>query len=1313
MNFFTIAEVPGRKKGDINIAPNFLPTPADDFMIRGRSFYAIWDQEANKWSTNEADVIRIVDNALREYLQKVKARQTDSEVKYHVQYMNSSLNPTWKNYKAYLQSMFDTFHQLDTSLTFLSDRVKKSDYSSKRLPYDIREGSIENYDKLIGTLYEPEERQKLEWAIGSIVCGDSKSLQKFIVLHGEPGSGKSTFMNIVEKLFEGYVSVFDAKALGSNNHQFSTAAFASDPLVAIQHDGDLSKLEDNTKINSIVSHEPMEINVKFKPGYTSRMNAMLFMGTNEDVKITGIKSGLTRRMIDVFPSGTKLPEREYFITIEGIQFELSAIAHHCLQVYNKLGRHFYSRYVPTRMIFQSNMFYNFIDDIYDTLIEQDPPRYTLKQLYTMYKEYCAESKIERVLPMYKVKTELMPYFKAYKEDYNPKGGRHERKVYIELDRSKFFRQVETKDVDASPLSLVLDSSVSILDDLYSDCPAQYSNEKGTPSQSWSKVTTKLSDLDTNREHYVRLPLDVITIDFDLKDSDGKKSRALNLEAASSWPSTYSEYSKSGEGLHLHYIYDGDVSLLANEHSEGVEIKKCVGLTAIRRKLSKCNNRSIAHLSEGVLPLKEAKPKVIDSEVVMTEKSLRKLIERNLNKEIHSATAPSVDFIHKILEDAYNSGLRYDLRDMRGSVLSFAMSSTNQSERCVELVTKMKFVNGEEAVEEKNEIASGGLVFFDVEVFPNLFLVVWKEEGENKQPVVMINPSPIDIEKLFEMKLVGFNNRRYDNHMLYGRYLGYNNEQMYRLSGKLVGKVNDGTFLEAYNISYTDIYDFSSKRQSLKKFEIDLDIHHQEMEYDWDLPLPEDKWSEVVSYCINDVLATEAVFKSRKQDWNARLILSELSGLTPNHTSQQHTAKIIFGNERRPQSKFVYTDLSTIFPGYSYDPMRVPKSLYREEDPSEGGYVYAQPGIWENVVLLDVQSMHPTSIIELNAFGPYTENFKALLDARLAIKHKDYEMASNMLGGTLKKYLGTEADATALSNALKIVINIVYGLTSASFENKFNDPRNKDNVVAKRGALFMIDLRHEVESRGFTVAHIKTDSIKIVNATPEIVDFVNEFGVKYGYSFSHEATYERMCLVNDAVYIARYGWSDDSKSIGRWTATGAQFAHPYIFKNLFSHEELVFKDYCETKEVKTSMYLDFNEGLENDQHNYVHVGKVGLFVPVVEGVGGGVLLRLGADGVKYSAVTGTKGYRWLEAEVVKTLDYGNMIDFGYFENLLKDAIDSIGKHGDSEKFCNVADPNPIGFDELPFESCGTRTCESCGYLDRNYGCKLGFQAEFKF
>ena len=150
------------------------------------------------------------------------------------------------------------------------------------------------------------------------------------------------------------------------------------------------------------------------------------------------------------------------------------------------------------------------------------------------------------------------------------------------------------------------------------------------------------------------------------------------------------------------------------------------------------------------------------------------------------------------------------------------------------------------------------------------------------------------------------------------------------------------------------------------------------------------------------------------------------------------------------------------------------------------------------------------------------------------------------------YLGDEKTSKELSYALKIVINIVYGLTSAGFDNPFRDIRNVDNIVAKRGALFMIDLKHFVQEQGYSVAHIKTDSIKIPNASPEIIEEIMRFGEQYGYVFEHEETYQRFCLVNDAVYIAK-------TTDGEWKHVGAQFAVPYVFKSLFSRQPITTED----------------------------------------------------------------------------------------------------------------------------------------------------------
>lgn len=703
--------------------------------------------------------------------------------------------------------------------------------------------------------------------------------------------------------------------------------------------------------------------------------------------------------------------------------------------------------------------------------------------------------------------------------------------------------------------------------------------------------------------------------------------------------------------------------------------------------------------------------MVNFDAIKNEKGIRTIIKRNLNKEIHPSTKPSIDFIYKILEDAYTSGLSYDVTDMRPGILAFAANSTNKADYCIKLVNKMRF-KSDNASEPKQSI-SDKLVFYDVEVFPNLFLVNWKMEGEGKPVVRMINPTSIDIENLMKFKLVGFNCRRYDNHILYARLMGYSNEQLYGLSQKIISGSSNCFFSEAYNVSYTDVYDFSSKKQSLKKFEIELGIHHQELGLPWDQPVPESMWTKVAEYCDNDVIATEAVFNARRSDFTARQVLADVAGMTVNDTTNSLTTKIIFGGNRKPQGQFNYRNMGDIsdavrttvtpenvlynnfgdeftvfdskgrpiFPGYLYDHG---KSTYRGEEVGEGGYVYSEPGMYGNIALLDIASMHPSSIVAEELFGfEYTKRFKEILDARIAIKHKDFETARKMLGGALSKYLTDEGSATDLAQALKIAINSVYGLTSATFDNPFRDIRNKDNIVAKRGALFMINLKHEVQKRGFTVAHIKTDSIKIPDATPEIIQFVMDYGKQYGYNFEHEATYDRMCLVNDAVYIAKY---KDGKHAGEWTATGTQFQVPYVFKTLFSKEPINFDDMCETKSVSSALYL---KAADPDEPEFI--GRVGRFCPIKEGCGGKELLRECKDkdgNVKYSAATGTKGYFWLESEIVRALEKEGDIDRSYYDKMVDEAVKSISEYGDFEWFVSddpyispkFIDGKPI---DLPF------------------------------
>ena len=411
------------------------------------------------------------------------------------------------------------------------------------------------------------------------------------------------------------------------------------------------------------------------------------------------------------------------------------------------------------------------------------------------------------------------------------------------------------------------------------------------------------------------------------------------------------------------------------------------------------------------------------------------------------------------------------------------------------------------------------------------------------------------------------------------------------------------------------------------------------------------------------------------------------------------------------------------------------SWYRGVNLGRGGWAHSIPGIYSNVALLDASSMHPTSIEMLNKLGKYTPRYSALKQARVFIKHKDYESAGKLFDGKLKKYLTDSRTAKTLSKALKLPINAFYGVSSAGFENPARDSRDKNNIIAARGALFMKTLWDAVIEKGYFPFSVKTDSIKIADATPEIIKFVQDLGREYGYEMEHEGTYERICIVDKSNYIAtfmspdecmeRYGYipadnKDQFESYNHpWTVTGDNFANPYVFKTLFSGEPPTFEDMCEVKSVSdAAIYLDFNEGYpdvtkeeeelkrrefneyeadENDPkkkpkrlnklyagysdeklkeiiatgHNYEFIGRVSNFFPVEDGENGGVLLSL-RNG-KYNAVNGSIGYRWMEADVAKMLGKEDAYSRKYFDDKIEKVIKSINHFGSFDRFIDLSRP----------------------------------------
>lgn len=1445
-------------------------TKIDDFFDRGKELYGIFDYTTKLWTQDWNKTIELIDEAGYEAVEAHVGKHIMDDPEYApivLRMANTDNNLIDKFNKFVHSALGDNWKPLNQNVLFSDSVLKKEDYATGTLPYPLKECPTPAYDKLMSRIYGEIETEKIEWYVGAIIQGDQKKIQKILVFYGQPGSGKSTIISrlIVDILFGGehglYCAQFSPEELAERG-QFATAFLAKDPVVAFQDDADLSRIETNVLLNTVISHEPTKVNDKFQRTFIVKPNCLCFVGTNDPVQLTP-RSGLYRRLIDVRPTGDLLSPDEYDEVMAHLPFEASGIAYKCLQTYKRLGKNHYNKYTPENMLSMTNPFHNFVKDRYFFLRDG----VSLPAAYKEYQSYCDECAFTYVLKRYQFRDQLKLYFDKYDDSLDKDGKAKNYFSGFKVEKIGIVPKELVKEEPKYTTWLNFNCTESLFDELFKEQPAQYPLESGALQSKWKNCTTKLKDLDTHKVHHVKVPTDLIVFDFDLKDDQGNKSFEKNVEAASKFPQTYAELSKSEAGVHLHYWYrGGDPSELSRVLSDNIEVKVFTGDASLRRKLSKCNDLPIAEMYSG-LEKKDTVSKTPDWDGYKNQNVLKSMIIKNTEKFYHSSTKSSIDYINDLLNLAYNNNVSYDLRDLSKLVLEFGSKSTHNKDYCQRLVKEMKFVSDDKfmseevdmvnwnvyetedyikqkiteyistasdnkdaidkinsllnnayrsgsdynvsdmkssivslalgsdkskyclnvaahmhfmsqsnevkeyAQEEPNnheseEYSRAPIVFWDIEsnpgdeIDPALFLICWKYQGEENKVVRMYNPSPGEVEALFNYRLIGFNNRNYDNHMMYAAGQGYTPQELNKLSHRIIDGDKNAKFGPAYNLSYTDIYDFASanNKKSLKKWEIELGIHHQEAEFDWDKPVPQKYWEKMGNYCENDVKATEAVFNHLQPDFMAREILADLSGLTVNDTTNTHTTQILVGDIKDPQSQYIYTDLSTIFPGYEFSQFGINKdrylpgvkivsgkSIYKGIDPGEGGRKIGYPGMYTNVGLFDVASMHPSSAIRLQIFGPeITKRFENIVKARIAIKHKDYDTAIELLGEKVRKYLTGDpevlkANAKNLANALKTAINSVYGLTSASFPNKLRDPKNIDNIVAKYGALFMIDLEEELTNMGYKVVHVSTDSIKVADVDDKVAEYIMSKGKEYGYTFEYEALYSKMCLVNDAVYIAKFATPEacqnklgfvpednsDAYSQGKpWSATGAQFAVPYVYKTLFSHETIEFNDFCETFSVKEgAIYLDHNEGLEDPSvyekeltklkkkgedpervkeledliskcHKYEFIGRIGQFTPVLPNHNGGALVRI-KEGKAY-AVQGTKkpdgtAYHWLDSEVARALHDDSFVDRSYYTHLVDKAVETISQYGDFEVFISddiidddFINPPQTDLDEVPFD-----------------------------
>lgn len=1220
--------VGSKTDGDIyQLSIDFNVGRLRDIVIQGGQFVAFYNEETHFWEPRLA-FYEYARKLLYEAAEEEKSKfPNQTIIVMDPQHLSSKvpakIDALCKACEAEKPILFNQ------KVLWMGETPERKDYATFRMDYSIDSTECPNYDAIMNVLYSPEDRTMMEWLAGAALSGDAEKIDKFVYLEGEPGSGKSTFLNILEAVMGPYGASIKAEELANASAGFATSQLKNAPLVAIQHDGDLSRIETNTTLNNIISHEPIYINEKYAKGYYLRVNTLLFIASNYPLRLTDSMSGLLRRCLDPVPTKKLIPIDKYNQLYPAALHELGGIAHRFIDVYKELGPRAYTGYRSSRIVRTGNALGYWVERNRD-LDWSTEGECLLSSEYSLYRTYC-EGTATKPISKSLFERQLRFFWDTSMEEISDNNSKDVRFIDYGWKRKPFTKPIfslyEAKEDDStnSPggdfLSLTSRSD-AILMDLLKDCPAQYASEGGTPTAKWGSVTTTLQNLMTTELHYVKPPSNHIVIDLDCRDSLGGKSRRVNrakiIELG--FPPTYAEYSKSGEGIHLHYIYDGDTSLLTNLICENVEVKVFKGNASLRRKFTFSNNLPVAHISSGI-PLKEKKESVTPV-TIKDEQHLKNIVKKGLRGEYGSHIV-TIQFLDYIIKGCKERGMVYDLSSYYDDLLAYAAASTHHSRELPDIVNQMPLKNGEK---EKP------IIFFDMEIFPNYNCLCWKIKGAPQTNRERF-PTAVTVKDLLDnYNLIGFNNKGYDNMMLWRIMQGATPKELYQESKDIIDKHKRIPY-RVQALSYSDVYDFCNTKQSLKKWEVQYGIHHMECPHNFDKPLPEEFWDDVDTYCCNDVEATEVVFDNNQDDWNARELLAFLTGMTVNDSTNNLTAQLIFGDNQHPQDEFVYTHLEEMFPGYSYsveDGSCV--SQYLGKTVGEGGYVMVSKGYHTMVGVNDVESMHPTSACELNIFGSrYTARYKELVDSRKAAKNSNEDFLKGAFDGKLWQFVEMKhMSFKKLAKSLKVPINAVYGNTSAKFPNRFKDPRNVDNIVAKRGELMMMTLEDKLTKEGVIPVHIKTDSIKLEHFTQELNDEVVEFGKKYGYRFTIEEFYTVFCVFNKAEYLAY------NAATGEWESRGATFQNPFVFKTLLGGE-IKRSDYLLTKSVdKGVIYI--GDAFYGKNVNVIAVKPEfgGTMTCVKEG--------------RSSCVTGTSGKYFMEYEAAIEGDFESYLDMDFYNDL---------------------------------------------------------------
>jgi len=399
-------------------------------------------------------------------------------------------------------------------------------------------------------------------------------------------------------------------------------------------------------------------------------------------------------------------------------------------------------------------------------------------------------------------------------------------------------------------------------------------------------------------------------------------------------------------------------------------------------------------------------------------------------------------------------------------------------------------------------------FFDCEVFPRDWMVVFEQDGQ----ITKVHNDRNALERFLSgvQILVGYNNYSYDDRIIASILKNFN---PYETSQKIIN--NKRFNLRLNNPLTLDVMQEIRQGLSLKEAQANmgLDIVETPIDFDLDRELTSSEIEKVFQYCQNDVLTTKELFEKRESYFTSKFeLVKEFKLPAPEvkKTRAQLSASILQAQKHtKPDQDRLKIDFDNRFfqnsiPQELFDFYRGLQERFKSgEDPQElerekmtltlcgvehqyglGGLHGARENYYSegNIMRIDVSSFYPTLMINHNFISRAAQKpelYKKIYDERLRLK----------------------AAGDPKQEVYKIVLNATFGASKSKW-NPLYDPRQFNNITTC-GQLILTHLIVVLEPY-IELIQSNTDGIIVKYENEELIrGMTQDFGDYWGLSFDFD------------------------------------------------------------------------------------------------------------------------------------------------------------------------------------------------------------------